>query len=32
VRRRDTGDAGFRSLADFILWAREIIDNRLTKW
>src|SRR2546426_5049301 len=32
VRRRDTGDAGFRPLADFIRWAREIIDNRLTKW
>src|SRR3989475_211732 len=32
VRRRDTGDAGFRPLADFISWIREIIDNRLTKW
>jgi len=32
VRRRDTGDAGFRPLADFIRWVREIIDNRLTKW
>src|SRR6059036_240665 len=32
VRRRDTGDAGFRPLADFITWVLEIIDNRLTKW
>lgn len=32
VRRRDTGDAGFRSLADFVPWLRELIDTRATKW
>ena len=32
VRRRDTGDAGFRALADFIGWIRELIDTRATKW
>jgi threonyl-tRNA synthetase len=32
VRRRDTGDAGFRPLADFIVWMRELIDTRATKW
>jgi threonyl-tRNA synthetase len=32
VRRRDTGDAGFRTLADFISWIRQLIDTRATKW
>jgi threonyl-tRNA synthetase len=32
VRRRDTGDAGFRPLAEFIPWLRELIDTRATKW
>jgi threonyl-tRNA synthetase len=32
VRRRDTGDVGFKPLADFILWIRELIDTRATKW
>jgi threonyl-tRNA synthetase len=32
VRRRDSGDAGFRPLADFIRELRDLIDRRLTKW
>jgi threonyl-tRNA synthetase len=32
VRRRDTGDAGFQALADFIDWIRQLIDTRATKW
>jgi threonyl-tRNA synthetase len=32
LRRRDTGDAGFRALADFIAWIRQLIDTRATKW
>lgn len=32
VRRRDTGDAGFQPLAEFIPWLRELIDTRATKW
>jgi threonyl-tRNA synthetase len=32
VRRRDTGDAGTRPLAEFVDWARELIDTRATKW
>ncbi len=32
VRRRDTGDAGARPLADFINWIRELIDTRAAKW
>jgi len=32
VRRRDTGDAGFRGLDDFIGWIRQLIDTRATKW
>jgi threonyl-tRNA synthetase len=32
VRRRDTGDAGSRPLAEFIPWVRELVDKRLTKW
>jgi threonyl-tRNA synthetase len=32
VRRRDTGDAGFKPLAEFIPWLRELIDTRATKW
>jgi threonyl-tRNA synthetase len=32
LRRRDTGDAGFRTLNEFIPWLRELIDKRLTKW
>jgi threonyl-tRNA synthetase len=32
VRRRDTGDAGSRPLADFVEWARQIIDTRAAKW
>ncbi len=32
VRRRDTGDAGSRPLAEFVAWVRELIDTRATKW
>ena len=32
VRRRDTGDAGFQPLAEFIPWVRKLIDTRATKW
>lgn len=32
VRRRDTGDAGFRPLSEFIPWVRKLIDTRATKW
>jgi len=32
VRRRDTGDAGFRPLAELITWMRELIDTRAVKW
>jgi threonyl-tRNA synthetase len=32
LRRRDTGDAGARSLSDLISWIRELIDTRATKW
>jgi threonyl-tRNA synthetase len=32
VRRRDTGDVGFKPLADFISWIRGLIDTRATKW
>ncbi len=32
VRRRDTGDAGFRPLEEFKSWILELIDTRATKW
>ena len=32
VRRRDTGDAGSRPLAEFVASARELIDTRAVKW
>jgi threonyl-tRNA synthetase len=32
VRRRDSGDAGTRPLAEFVTWARELIDTRAAKW
>jgi threonyl-tRNA synthetase len=32
VRRRDTGDAGSRPLAEFIDWAQQLIDTRAAKW
>jgi threonyl-tRNA synthetase len=32
VRRRDTGDAGSKPLAEFTAWARQLIDTRATKW
>jgi threonyl-tRNA synthetase len=32
VRRRDTGDAGIRPLADFKSYLRELIDTRANKW
>jgi threonyl-tRNA synthetase len=32
LRRRDTGDAGFRPLAELIPWLRELIDTRATTW
>jgi len=32
VRRRDTGDVGSRPLAEFIVWVRQLIDTRATKW
>ena len=32
LRRRDTGDAGFRPLAELIPWIRQLIDTRATTW
>ena len=32
VRRRDTGDSGFRPLSEFVSWLGELIDTRATKW
>ncbi len=32
VRRRDTGDAGFKPAAEFISWVCDLIDTRATKW
>ncbi len=32
VRRRDTGDAGFRPLGEFKSYLRELIDTRTNKW
>jgi len=32
VRRRETGDAGFQPLNEFIPWLRQLIDSRATKW
>ena len=32
VRRRDTGDAGFRPLSEFKSYLRELIDTRAIKW
>jgi threonyl-tRNA synthetase len=32
VRRRDTGDTGFRPLADFRSYLHELIDTRANKW
>ena len=32
VRRRDTGDAGSKPLAEFIPYVRQLIDSRATKW
>ncbi len=32
VRRRDTGDTGFRTLDEFKTWVRELIDTRANKW
>lgn len=32
VRRRDTGDAGVRPLAEFKSYLRELIDTRANKW
>jgi threonyl-tRNA synthetase len=32
VRRRDTGDAGFRPLAEFKSYLRELIDTRANQW
>src|SRR5262249_40897336 len=32
VRRRDSGDAGSRPLAEFVGWIRELIDTRASKW
>ncbi|HUZ45740.1 MAG TPA: threonine--tRNA ligase [Terriglobia bacterium] len=32
LRRRDTGDAGFRSVGEFKAWVRELIDTRANKW
>ncbi len=32
VRRRDTGDAGFQLIGDFIRQVRELIDKRAVKW
>ncbi len=32
VRRRDSGDAGFRPLAECVSWLRNLIDTRVAKW
>ncbi|HET7841901.1 MAG TPA: threonine--tRNA ligase [Terriglobia bacterium] len=32
VRRRDTGDAGFQPLDEFIPWLRKLIDTRAVQW
>ena len=32
VRRRDTGDAGAKPVGEFIIWVRNLIDTRATKW
>ena len=32
VRRRDTGDAGFKPLEEFIPWLRGLIDTRAVQW
>jgi len=32
VRKRDTGDAGFQTLGEFIPWVRGLIDTRAVKW
>jgi threonyl-tRNA synthetase len=32
LRRRDSGDAGFQPLDEFITWIRRIIDSRAVKW
>jgi threonyl-tRNA synthetase len=32
LRRRDTGDTGFRPLTEFIPWIRQLIDTRATTW
>jgi threonyl-tRNA synthetase len=32
VRRREAGDVGFRPLAEFVPWLRELIDTRAMKW
>jgi threonyl-tRNA synthetase len=32
VRRRDTGDAGFQALDEFIPWLRGLVDTRAVKW
>jgi threonyl-tRNA synthetase len=32
VRKRDTGDAGFRPLDELVAWMRELVDRRAVKW
>ncbi|HEV2350643.1 MAG TPA: threonine--tRNA ligase [Terriglobia bacterium] len=32
VRKRDSGDAGFQPLNEFIPWVRQLIDTRAVKW
>lgn len=32
VRKRDSGDAGFQPLSEFIPWVRHLIDTRAVKW
>jgi threonyl-tRNA synthetase len=32
VRKRDSGDAGFQPLTEFIPWVRQLIDTRAVKW
>ena len=32
VRRRDTGDAGFKLVQEFVSWVRQLIDSRAIKW
>ncbi|MGH9377472.1 MAG: His/Gly/Thr/Pro-type tRNA ligase C-terminal domain-containing protein, partial [Terriglobia bacterium] len=32
VRRRDSGEAGSKPLAEVVSWIRQLIDTRAVKW